>query len=87
MQQVENKLHYIQSRIDTLREKIQLNINQFKVLVKERLEISGDYSKENLEKIDQIETSIDSLQLDILAQYNSLESLSQTKIDLIRMLQ
>ncbi len=86
MQQVENKLHYIQSRIDTLREKIQLNINQFKVLVKERLEISGDYSKENLEKIDQIETSIDSLQLDILAQYNSLESLSQTKIDLIRML-
>lgn len=86
MQQVENKLHYIQSRIDTLREKIQLNINQFKVLVKERLEISGDYSKENLEKIDQIEASIDSLQLDILAQYNSLESLSQTKIDLIRML-
>ena len=86
MQQVENKLHYIQSRIDTLREKIQLNINQFKALVKERLEISGDYSKENLEKIDQIETSIDSLQLDILTQYNSLESLSQTKIDLIRML-
>lgn len=86
MQQVENKLHYIQSRIDTLREKIQLNINQFKSLVKERLEISGDYSKQNLEKIEQIETSIDSLQLDILAQYNSLESLSQTKIDLIRML-
>jgi len=86
MQQVENKLHYIQSRIETLREKIQLNINQFKSLVKERLEISGDYSKENLLKIEQIETSIDSLQLDILAQYNSLESLSQTKIDLIRML-